>query len=294
MMRLVAAWCVGVAVLGACAGCPALEGVVAPVARNVAYAPDIDGDSPLLKLDVYAAEGASNQPVMVYIHGGGWKKGDKAAVTNKPTGFLARGYVFVSSNYRMLPDVDVATCADDVARAVAWVRANIGAYGGDPGRIYLMGHSAGAHLAALVGTNPAHLWKAGLELSALKGVFPIDTRAYDIAAMVRPVTGKLPLYYQGIFGNDPAVWETLSPAAFVKPDAGIAPMAVAYSGENSSRVAKRAAMAEAFVDKLLVNGIPAIFIGAPEKSHRQINVDLGLADDEVTREILAFIAETEK
>ncbi|RWF13661.1 MAG: alpha/beta hydrolase, partial [Mesorhizobium sp.] len=103
------------------------------------------------KLDIYAADGARDRPVLLFIHGGAWRIGSRGNVNGKPGFLLANGFLFVSIDYRMLPDADVATQAADVERAYAYVRANIASYGGDPDRIAVMGHSAGCHLAALTG-----------------------------------------------------------------------------------------------------------------------------------------------
>src|SRR5437879_454546 len=83
-------------------------------------------------LDVYVAAKAKNQPVVLWIHGGGWRKGDKANVQKKPQAFVDRGFVFVSANYRFVPRVTVKEMAGDIARAIRWVHDPAGEYGGDP------------------------------------------------------------------------------------------------------------------------------------------------------------------
>lgn len=104
------------------------------------------------KLDIYAPEGASGLlPVVFFVHGGTWQFGKRSQVNAKPAFLLANGFCFVSIDYRMLPQADVATQAGDVEKAYAYVRANIAEHGGDPNRIVGMGHSAGCHLIALTG-----------------------------------------------------------------------------------------------------------------------------------------------
>src|SRR5262249_51202764 len=98
----------------------------------------------LQALDVYAPMGARMLPVVFWIHGGGWQTGDKSEVNHKPQAFVDSGFVFVSTNYRLLPDVDMGTLTRDVAKAAGWVHAHIAGYGGDPQRLLIMGHSAGA------------------------------------------------------------------------------------------------------------------------------------------------------
>jgi acetyl esterase/lipase len=108
-------------------------------------------------LDVYSPRDASGLPVVLWIHGGGWQTGDKMEVQSKPRALMDRGFVFVSTNYRLLPAMDIATILRDVARSVRSVHAHITQHGGDPNRLFLMGYSAGAQLAALVCTDGRYL-----------------------------------------------------------------------------------------------------------------------------------------
>ncbi len=95
-------------------------------------------------LDVYSPQNAKNLPVVFWIHGGGWQTGDKSSVQIKPQAFVDKGFVFVSTNYRLLPSVDMATIVRDIAKSIRWVHDHIAEYGGDPKRLFIMGHSAGA------------------------------------------------------------------------------------------------------------------------------------------------------
>src|SRR5688572_4478710 len=106
-------------------------------------------DDPKRTLDVYAPADAKNLPVVFWIHGGGWQTGDKSDVQQKPQLFMDAGFVFVSINYRLLPAVDMGTLTRDVAKAFRWVVDHAAEYGGDPTRVLVGGHSAGAQLAAL-------------------------------------------------------------------------------------------------------------------------------------------------
>jgi arylformamidase len=116
---------------------------------NIPYTTISSINPSLLSLDVYAPAGAENLPVVLMIHGGGWSIGDKAnrdVSIDKARYFTSQGYVYVSINYRLSPDVQHPAHIEDVASAVSWVLENIATYGGDPARLTLMGHSAGAHL----------------------------------------------------------------------------------------------------------------------------------------------------
>jgi acetyl esterase/lipase len=116
-------------------------------------------------------------PLAVFIHGGGWAHGTPEMVADKPAWFAAHGWAFASIGYRLLPESPVEEQAADVGRALARLRRDAAANGYDPNRILLLGHSAGAHLAALVGTDPHY---AGDAFSAIRGVIPIDGACYDV------------------------------------------------------------------------------------------------------------------
>ena len=129
------------------------------VKRDIPYAEPAD---PRQKVDIYAPEGAKNLPVVFWIHGGGWQTGDRTNIQVKPQAFADKGFVFVSTGYRLLPNVDMGTIIRDVAKSVRWVHDHIGEHGGDPKRILVMGHSAGAQLAALICIDDRYLKAEGL------------------------------------------------------------------------------------------------------------------------------------
>ncbi|WP_411961374.1 alpha/beta hydrolase [Mesorhizobium sp. CO1-1-2] len=156
------------------------------------------------KLDIYAPDGAKDLPVVFFVHGGAWRTGKRSQVNAKPAFLLANGFCFVSIDYRMLPQADVAIQAGDVERAYAYVRTNIAQHGGDPNRIVGMGHSAGCHLIALTGMRGGLPGVAGLLLD--------DTRAYDLAALAG--SGGMVRAYSRAF-SDPSQWAALSPASYV-------------------------------------------------------------------------------
>src|SRR6185369_9012506 len=116
------------------------------VKRDIPYADPADERQ---VLDVYSPREAKNLPVVFWIHGGGWQTGDKTDVQIKPQAFMDKSFVFVSTNYRLMPSVDMATIVSDVAKSIRWVHDHIAEFGGDPKRLFIMGHSAGAQLAAL-------------------------------------------------------------------------------------------------------------------------------------------------
>ena len=152
--------------------------------QNIRYAnaPNVDPGSQ--SLDVYTLDlPPANAPVIIYAHGGGGDRGDKAwsmDLNLKPAYFTAKeGFVFVSINYRLGADGAGGNVQQDFADSVAWVHDNIAKFGGDPSRIFLSGHSFAAGVVARIGTNETFLKKAGKDLTVLKGVIVIDGGGVD-------------------------------------------------------------------------------------------------------------------
>jgi acetyl esterase/lipase len=160
---------------------------------------DLDGSptpnpAKLNQLDLYTPDdvaAGSARPVVVYVHGGAWSKGDKAnKLTRKIDLFTGAGYVLASVNYRLSPDpIDLSYPAGrvrfpahpaDVGEAIGWLDRNVASYGGDPRRILLIGHSAGAHIVSLISTDPSYVTRWGVDPAHLLGTVPLDTDNYDI------------------------------------------------------------------------------------------------------------------
>src|SRR5262249_39554674 len=122
--------------------------------------------------------------VVFWIHGGGWQTGDKSSVQLKPQAFMDKGFVFVSTNYRLLPDFDMGTIIRDIAKSIHWVHDNIAKHGGDPNRLLVMGHSAGAQRAALFCTDDRYLKAEGVAPTSKKGGVPVEGDPYDVPAII--------------------------------------------------------------------------------------------------------------
>jgi len=267
------------------------DGLVRQTFATVCYVDPSENAAAVRSLDIHkpANPGGGPTPVMVYVHGGGWRGGDTGRVGRKPQYFTGRGWSFVSVNYRLLPEGRHPANVDDVAAAIAWVHDNAPRHGLDRDAIFVMGHSAGAHLAALVATNPAPLKRAGKPLTVIKGAIAVDTMAYDIPAMLLadPEMG-----HAAVFGPDAEVRRDASPRLHVAADTGIPPFLVCFS-RGTTRAdgsAKREAAASAFVTTLRQAGVPAEIVDASDRSHREINERIGdPADDRVTGRIEAFL-----
>jgi acetyl esterase/lipase len=172
------------------------------------------GADRLQAVDFWAGP-SRDAPLVVYVHGGGWSRGDKRMMdgSDKLAHWHAQGYAVASVNYRLVPDATVEQAAEDVVAAVAMLKARSGELGFDPARIALVGHSAGAHLVALVGTDPAYLRGAGLSFADIDGVVPLDGAAYDVSQQLDEGPGIMGRTYRQAFGEDVARQQRLSPTA---------------------------------------------------------------------------------
>lgn len=177
------------------------------------------GSDPKQRLDVYAPTDAKNVPVVIFVHGGEWTKGDKSEVSYKPKFFNEHGIVFVSTNYRLSPPAKHPDHVSDVASAVRWVRDRAAEFGGAADKIVLMGHSAGCHLVTLATLDPRYLATVKLRPTDVCGVVAWSGGMYDLADRVKG-EGLYPKYIRQTFGDTEAAWRDASPAAHV----GDAPM----------------------------------------------------------------------
>jgi arylformamidase len=262
---------------------------------NIPYASLPGVDPKLLSLDIYRPKASSSagqqeaQPVVVMIHGGGWRSGDKGNESQgyqKASFFVGRGCIYVSINYRLSPAVQYPAHVEDVAKALAWVSDHIKSYGGDPNRLFLMGHSAGAHLAALVTTDDAYLNKVGKSPAMLDGVILLDSAGYDIPRKLDEFSNS-PLsrsIHEEAFGKDRETWIRASPINYVRPGKSAPPILVFYTARQSSE-----AISKAFVQALKEAGVPAAAVLAREKNHRTLNRDIGRPGDAPSGLILEFI-----
>lgn len=140
------------------------------------------------KLDIYTPDKpTSSTPVVVFFMGGNWVKGERADYAFVGRALAARGYVVVIPDYRLYPEVRYPHFLDDSAQAVAWTAREIARFGGDPKRLYLMGHSAGAYNASMVALDPAYLARYGMRASALRGWIGL-AGPYDFLPIVNPTT----------------------------------------------------------------------------------------------------------
>lgn len=181
----------------------------AKVERDIAY-----GADPAQRLDVYRPAKPAGAPILIMVHGGGWITGDKSnpgVIDAKAAHWLPKGYILVSVNYRLVPQANPMAQASDVANAIAFVQAHASAWGGDPARVVLMGHSAGAHLITLLAADPSIAKSAGAK--PWLGTIALDSAAYDVVELMQ--RQHLGLYDQA-FGADQQMWRATSPSLLLK------------------------------------------------------------------------------
>ncbi len=267
-----------------------------------AFAQKLTSDIPFVKdgherhvLDIYTPEKPSDKklPVMFWIHGGGWQAGDKSDVALKPKVLTERGFVFVSTNYRLLPHVDMDTLIRDVAASLGWVHKNIANHGGDPNRIFVGGHSAGAQLAALICIDDRYLKEQGVSFDVLKGCVPVDGDTYDIPKIIMTAEFRQALYggrmftfgHRQKFGNDPEKHVDFSAVTHVAKGKGIPPFLILYFPGNPNTRAQAVRLESV----LRESGIPARAYGKRDSNHSRLNNDLGKPDDPATGELYRFL-----
>jgi acetyl esterase/lipase len=266
---------------------------------SLRYAEIAGVDPNLLSLDLYVPDGkqaSAKRPVMIMIHGGGWRGGDKASpaiVGAKMRHFVGRGYIYATLNYRLSPrtaepnGIQHPVHAMDCAAAIAWIHEHIAGYGGDPDRLHLMGHSAGGHLAAIVGTNERFLEAHGKKLSILKSNVLLDPAAIDIPRYLAMVQGRaMTGLYELAFGKDAANQLDASPQQHIAPGKEIPPTLVFYAGDRMNLNV----LAPAFAEALTKAGSPSQAVDTVTLDHGQINSHIGMIDEPMTAMIMRLHA----
>lgn len=247
---------------------------IAPGARKLTRS---YGADPAQQFDVYIPPGARDAPILVMVHGGAWRVGDKAntgLVENKLRHWLPKGYILVSVNYRMLPKIMAYEQAQDVARALEQVRSQARGWRGDAGKIILMGHSAGAHLVALLSSKP------DMVSARWAGTVVLDSAAMRLSDTMN---ARHPRFYDQAFGDDPAYWAKASPMDQWTPAA--VPMMLVCSTRRPDAPCDDAQRFRALAAKAGKN-LPVL---PQDLSHAEINRTLGLPGP-YTTSVDAFIA----
>jgi acetyl esterase/lipase len=217
--------------------------MTAVLGKNTVAKKDIAfGKDEKQKLDLYAPRGAKGAPIVIYVHRGEWTKGDKFEVSYKPKFFTENGIVFISTNYRLYPAAKFPAHAEDVASAVRWAVDHAAEFGGDPKKVFLMGHSAGCHLSTLVALDPKYLAAVKLKPSDIRGVIAWSGGAYDLVDKVAQ-GGSYKQHIINAFGPEESAWKDASPVTHAKNAAGGPAFLFAAheKGGNAHKAAERLA-----------------------------------------------------
>lgn len=273
------------------------------VEAGISYSDQSPADPSRNQLDLYrpSSPASTLAPIVIYVHGGGWRRGDKAnGIVNKARLFTDAGYFFASLNYRLSPETGDPNNPDpnrirfpvhpqDVGRAIAWLSNNALERGIDPDRMILIGHSAGAHLVSLVSTDPRYISPDGVDQAQLLGTIPLDTAAFDIERAVNRGTDpdEENLLFINAFGTAAenaaeGSWQAASPLAWADPGD---PEHLFIVQSVFYRIAESQEMATA-----LGQGSEAVVSVA--RNHNQINQAVGAPGDSsgVTTAIESFVS----
>lgn len=242
--------------------------------KNITYFVGKDADARRHRLDVYQPEGKTGAPVLIYVHGGTWRFGSKMFRSNVGKTFARRGFVTVCINYRLSPRVKHPAHVRDVAHAFDWVKRNISRYGGDPERVFLSGHSAGGHLAALLALNGKYLTALGRTPADIAGVIGISG-LYRVGA-----TGN----FEGVFDPDPEVLKDASPALHVSSRQP--PFLILYAENDLPLLDMQAIDLET---QLKEHNSPVTRLVIPERNHVNITHKIGSRGDPTTAAMLDFL-----
>lgn len=244
--------------------------------KNIAYRVDANADPLRHALDLYLPKGATDFPVVFFVHGGSWKSGDKCEYVKLGELFAANGIGAAVINYRLSPKVQHPCHIEDVAGAFAWVHGNVGKFGGRNDQIIIVGHSAGGHLAALLATDERFLRKQNLTFSDIHGVVAISG--------VHSISPLLPMFRK-VFGGDKGELRNASPLRHVN---GRHPPFLLLYAEHDLPFLGR--MAEQMNDKLKKAGGDVQCKEMKNRNHYSIIVELASDGDPTRQQIFDFIA----
>jgi arylformamidase len=246
------------------------------------------GSDPAQALDFTPAAGNTKAPLVLFIHGGGWSVGNKrSGAEGKAEYYNGLGYAFTSINYRLVPQVKPGEQAQDIAAAIAYLRKNAGPLGFDHDRIVIMGHSAGAHLAALTASDTHYLGDAGVPLSSIRGAVLLDGAGYNVSEQMSYPGNKLPKVYVDAFSSDPATQKALSPVTYVGAPNVANWLILHVESRKDSGMQSRELSAG-----LTKNGAVTKVVPIPNSTHMSVNVDAGKAGTFVGNQIAAFLKAT--
>jgi acetyl esterase/lipase len=252
--------------------------------KNIPYIPEVAGNYGKGKnlLDVYAAD-KENSDVLLFIHGGGWSAGSKNFYQKLGEVFAKKGITVVIINYRLAPDYNFMDMASDCAAAVKWVVEHIENYHGNKNRIFISGHSAGGHLAALISLNPEFFNKSGIA-NPIKGLILIDAFGLNAKEFIEAHQNIYLHHIKNIFTDDPKNWERGSPSEYV--DNVKFPIYI-FTGSETHDVLMYDN--KIFVEKLEKLGLKPRHFILKGKTHMQMIMQMDKPDSEIYRELSSLL-----
>lgn len=231
--------------------------------------------------------------MVFWIHGGGWQGGDKSDVAGKPLFFVEKGFVFVSVNYRLLPKVEMIDIFHDIAKAFRWLHDHIAEYGGNPRRVLVGGHSAGAQLAALICTDDRYLKAEGIKFTDLIGCVPVDGDTYDVPAIIETAETRCRVHGQPLpqfghrvkFGNTPEKHRDYSAVMHVAKGKSIPSFLILHVADHPDTSAQAFRLCAVLKEA----GVKTTILGTKQTTHVKLNDNLGVAGDPATKVLLEFV-----
>ncbi|WP_175636461.1 alpha/beta hydrolase [Pedobacter ghigonis] len=251
-------------------------------AKNINYAGNTDEANTLNIF--YKNDSIKDKPVLVFIHGGSWSSGKKETYWWLGRNFARKGVVTVIINYPLAPNVQYEKMGDDCALAVKWVSENIATYKASPDKIFIMGHSAGAHLAELINADPKYLKKAGIK-NPIKGIILNDPFGLDMHEYLTTAE-KDHFYFDFIrtFTEQPEVWKTASPMDYVNNIKN--PHLLFYGSKTYGAIKLQTPK---LYEKLKANGVRAEIKEIKGKSHVPMISQMIFGGNQLYEDILGFI-----
>lgn len=245
---------------------------------------------PKHRLDLYRPKGKKKYPVVVFFHGGYWSSGDKdyyqaftGLYANVGVALARNGVGAAIANYRLAPVTGIDGIMDDAAAAVSWVQKHVGDYDGDPASVFVMGHAAGGHIAALLAAEPDRLKKAGVPLEHVKG-FICMSAIYDVAAMADANDASFrETVTKPVFGNTLEALPRWSPIAHFR--LGTPPILMLTAERDFVYVLQQAERAQRTLEEL--HAQPVAF-RIPGYNHMDMVMKFGRGKDEALSRVLDF------
>ena len=251
-------------------------------AKNINYAGNADEANTLNIF--YKNDYIKNKPVLIFIHGGSWSSGKKETYWWLGRNFARKGIVTVIINYPLAPNAQYEGMADDCALAVKWVQKNIADYSASADKIFVMGHSAGAHLGELINADPKYFQHAGIN-NPIKGMILNDPFGLDIFEYLTEAE-KDDYYYDFMrtFTDKPATWKLASPLNYVQNVKN--PHLLFYGSKTYGAIKMQTPR---LYEKLKANHIPVEIKEVKGKSHVPMISQMIFGGNDLYDDIVAFI-----